>query len=133
METVSRDKARQVTEEISAAIAEILERHGMQQRKTSTKYGPSYKISLEAEVVQMEGGVNVASQEAQDFVEYARMGLIGLPEEALGRTFVSQGIEYRLTGYMPQNPKYCFSVERTDDGKRFKFGSTLEQLIKAQL
>lgn len=130
MSTVDRDTARKLTEEIAAAIAPLLERYGMEQKKASTKYGPSYKLALEVHKVELDGsGVNVASVEAQEFLLAAESGLLPLPKEALGQTFVSRGVEYQLTGYMPQNPKYCYQVKRTSDGAGFKFGASLEKLI----
>jgi len=131
--TIDRATAQQVTEEIAEAIAPILQRHGMETRKQSTKFGTTYSLKIDAHKVELdETGVNRATQEAQDFLMYAGSGLIPLPPDALGSTFVSKGVSYQLTGYMPQNPKFCYQVKRVSDGAGFKFGEHLEKLIQSQ-
>ncbi len=46
---------------------------------------------------------------------------LGLPADAVGRTFKFRRRTYKITGFKTANPKYPVLVERQPDGKRFKF------------
>jgi len=122
--SIDRPTAIRVAEELRAAAAEIFARHGLDTNvRTKTKYGDSLDITLSTAKLVVEDGVNVASAEALAFKRYAAID--GVDPEALGKTFVSRGETYRLTGYLPRGQRFKFSARREIDGKNFKFPASL--------
>lgn len=60
-----------------------------------------------------------ATPEAERFRSLAMR--YGFESTDLGRTFVSRGTEYRITGLNPSAPKFPVQGERVRDGQPFKF------------
>lgn len=55
----------------------------------------------------------------KDFDRYA--DLFGLKPEDYGRTFVTRGETYQITGISPNRPKYPINAKSVRTGKSFKF------------
>lgn len=53
----------------------------------------------------------------------------GFEPEDFGRTFVSQGQTFKITGLQTSRPTYPITADRQPDGKRFKF--TVPQVLQA--
>lgn len=132
--SVSKQQAIELSKEIERFTKELFASHGLDVPKMSTRYGDQYKVTITTGSVELdESGINLASQEAVDFVRYAEMGLIDLPAEALGRTFRNpDGVEYVLAGYVPSRPKYPYVAKRVADGKSYKFTDHVVRLIRSQ-
>lgn len=102
-DSVSRDLAKRITEEIEAEAKKLL--NGVLQiTGISTKYGEGYSITIKADGIELgQNGINLASQYAQDFRMTAwRYGMTDadLGKEALinGKTMYLAGVEIKRNG-----------------------------------
>lgn len=122
--TVSREDAREISEEIKAAVEEILGRHGMEVTKLTTNYGDRYGFKVEASnVVRGEGGVNLESPYAK---AYERLhSKYGLNAGLLGKRFVSRGRAYTFSGIATSRSKYPIAAISEDDGNTYFFTATI--------
>lgn len=102
-DSVSRDLAKRITEEIEAEARKILQGK-LQITKLNTKYGEGYSITINADAIELgQNGINIASQYAQDFRLTAwRYGMTDadLGKEALinGKTMYLAGVEIKRNG-----------------------------------
>lgn len=102
-DSVSRDLAKRITEEIEVEARKICEGK-LQISKVSTKYGEGYSITIKADGIQLgRNGINLASQFAQDFRMTAwryEMTDADLGKEALinGKTMYLAGVEIKRNG-----------------------------------
>lgn len=106
--TVSKETAKAVSEDLSAAIATVLAKHGLVEQRVSIKYGEVFKLSLTASGVEMSAeGINLASPEAE---AYRRFGAdYGLKPDLLGKTITMRGKNYTFTGLALKRSKYPFA------------------------
>lgn len=64
---------------------------------------------------------NIGNGKSGAQIEYERVAAYcGLKPEWFGKSFYSQGTEYRICGANPGSPKYRLQVERVFDNKQFK-------------
>jgi hypothetical protein len=72
-------------------------------------------------------------REQQAKVAASDAGLLGLPDDAVGRTFTSRGERYRVVGIKIRNRKYPVLAERLKDGATYKFGEAIvARLLEAE-
>ena len=121
MSAIDRPTAENLTSEIEAAVDAIFARHGLVRgRPSSTTYGAEYIVKVTAVPLQLdETGINRADPEAQLWVLLAKH--FQLPLDGLGRTFVSQGQRFQITGLNDRRPKYPVSAKCLDNGKMYTF------------
>ncbi len=55
---------------------------------------------------------------------------VGLPADALGKTFTSRGETYMLIGYRPKSPKFPFIAVKVSTGQEFKFTDSILRYFK---
>ncbi|CAB4189362.1 hypothetical protein UFOVP1184_30 [uncultured Caudovirales phage] len=130
MANISRAVASEISKEIEAAAAKILDKHGLKASPTRTGYGDSYSFKIEAVAVEAgRSGVNLKSKEAMTFI--LAMGVKGLTEQDLGAQVVINGKRYTITG-ASLNAKFPL-IGMRDDGKSYRLPESDEiiALIKA--
>lgn len=102
---ISKQKADDISTEIIEAVDAILAKHGMARGATRSTYGDAFTFKVEAcNVTLGEGGVNLASTEAQDYKRYSRS--YGLNEGLLGKAFTANGQRYTFAGIATRRHKY---------------------------
>ena len=109
---------RLIDEAIEAALKPLADEHGIQIKIAAGRYSAhGYAVKLEILTCDKTGNVHIPG--ADTFRAMAKF--YGLEPEDLGREFQQGRVRYRITGLNPGRPKYPISVERVNDGKRFKF------------
>lgn len=108
---------RQAAKVLSAALREVVElvaaEHGLDFRIRGGSFSPysgTYKPSIEFSVPSV--AVAVAQKDAS---------LVGLPDDAIGRSFTHQGREYTITGINLRARRMPVQATRTSDERTFKF------------
>jgi len=128
---VTREMIQELRTEVAAAVAEIYARHGLTQPTIKSVYGPSAKLTLEAQLETLgEGGVNLTSREADEYERYGET--MGLTAGALGKEFTYGGKRYVFTGINLGRPKFPLCA-REVGGKQgqFKLGRTAVEAVNA--
>ena len=116
---MDKDKALQVRSQVIEDLAALCDERGLSLSVQGTvKYGPTY-VTLTLQFAEVGAGGVVQSREAEDFAMFATLD--DVPKSALGRTFVVNGAEFKLTGYNLRATKSPYLATRLSDGKRFKF------------
>ena len=132
--TINASTVKVIGAEIDAAIAEVLERHGLEAAPRRIGYDATgFKYSVQVTVVNAnDAGVNVSSKEAQGWLVMAPMR--GFEDRevalaALGSTFTSGGRTFRFNGYKTRSPKRPVVATCMDDGKTYVFPGTALRLL----
>ena len=106
--------------ELRAAADLIFDKYGLVVENVSGKYGSTIELKVKGAKADIgENGVNMASAAAMAFKANARY--LGVDPDALGKTFVSNGVEFVFTGYLDRGQKFRYSAKRVSDGSSFKF------------
>lgn len=121
---MDRDTVNQIRREVDEALTEIAARHSLAYVTKPWRFS-STTLSLKAEMAESEDGVALTS-EARTLNANAKW--LGLPEDALGRTFVSHGQVFTIAGYNGKARKYPIIANRSD-GAPYKF--TINQVRDA--
>jgi hypothetical protein len=122
MAYIDKITCEMVMAELEAAATEIFSKHGLDKPKVKGKYGSALEIKLTTSILDLVGGVNVASPEAVAFKTNARY--YGVSDDALGEVFTSNGHEFQLTGFLPRGQRYQFQAKRLDTGQTYKFAAS---------
>lgn len=115
---MDRTKCALVSKEIQSAIAEVLERHGLDLvgvRGSYSDVGVDYKVTL-TEKADESLGYNPNTREAQVYVEAA--SVYDLPP--LGTVIVLKDSEYRIVGWNNRAQKMPVIATRLSDGGSVK-------------
>lgn len=112
---VTRDNIKQVRAGLEDRLNELGEELGLDLSLGNAKYGPTGRIQLD--IASLDDSGRPETQESRNFALYC--GRAGLEPEDLYGTFVSRGVEYRITGWNPRAPKNPLQVERVSDGTPF--------------
>lgn len=108
---------RLIDEAIEAALKPLAELHGIEIKIASGRYSARcYAVKLE--ILTRDAAGNVHHPGADSFRALAKF--YGLESDDLGREFQQGRVRYRITGLNTKRPRYPISVERVNDGKRFK-------------
>ena len=112
-------------EEITAAISEVCQRHGLEVQSEGGKFDPgTYRCSFAIRVP----GEHVEDGDRAEFTLHAH--LFGLTEDDFGRAFRSpRGDKFTLVGLKPRNRKYPV-IGKDAAGRRFKFPRTLLETLE---
>jgi hypothetical protein len=106
--------------ELKAAAQGIFEKYGLEVTDTRGKYGQALEVTVKAAVlVKGDNGVNLGTPEAAEYQMWAKS--LGMDPDALGKTFVSGGEVYALSGYNRRRPRYPFSAIKLSTGGSYKF------------
>ena len=114
---LDRGTVREVMKEIEAAAKEIAGRHGLEFAKQNAKYGPN---EMTTRLTLKTAGMADAVADFQRMQFPVLASRVGLPEDALGKSFISRGARYTIEGLKLERPKYPVVCRRMD-GRRFKF------------
>ena len=137
-DSVSRDLAKKITEQIEAEAKRITD-GTLQITGISTKYGEGYSVTIKADAVQIgRNGINLASQYAQNFRMGAwayEMNESHLGAEALinGKTMYFSGLDIKRNGTVriviqdTQGKTYFLADEKAIT----RFGGKMIETIKA--
>ncbi len=113
----NRHNLQEVREVIETALVTVREETGLNVQLGACRFQPnSATFKLEIQTVDEDG--KAFDEGAANFRVFARD--FGLEPEDLGKVFVSNGIEYTVSGLKPRNRKYPIIATRAD-GKTFKF------------
>jgi hypothetical protein len=132
--TINASSVKIIGAEIDRAIAEVLERHGLEAAPRRIGYDSTgFKYSVQISVVNAnEAGVNLSSTEAQGFLIMASMR--GFKDRdvalaALGATFVTQGRTFQFLGMKTRSPKRPVVARDVVDGKTYVFTDGVLRLL----
>ena len=116
----NRTLAKKVQEESEKALAEIAKKYGVTIKGAGGSLGSNdFTMKMKVELV----GV----KKTYDPYVYTALGL---PENVIGKTFVSRGEKYEITEISTRSPKYPV-IARNSKGKGFKFTvDSVNRLIK---
>lgn len=126
-DSVSKDKAQQISKEINDAVKVIMAKHGLLLTKQTTGYGDSYKFSIQATEVRLNAdGINLASE---DVIAYERFGY-GVPSGVvnqwdaltakIGTRFMSNGKTFAFAGVKARGKMKIVAVN-VDTKQMFTF------------
>lgn len=123
-----RATLRALKDVISAALQPIEQEYGLKITFGSGNFSDTnYTAKLHVDLVNAGTGV-VNTQERADWARYAPM--YGLEATQLDRIFISRGMQFQVTGFKPNRPKFPVSAKRVADGRGYKF--TVNQLRTAR-
>ena len=130
--SVSREKAREITADIQAAVLSVIKKHGLDIETTKTSFGDFYEFKVRASAVEKVNGVNIASEIAKRWILESYFYGFSQDEAAalLGTPFVGKkvnGQEVLLAGFNPRKKKMPF-VGQTADGKQWELS---EQAVRS--
>jgi hypothetical protein len=118
IKTIDKNVCRVLRQEIDEALKSISTKHDISIHAGSASFTSS-SVTFKVEIaVKGEGGM-VINRDAEDFKRYC--GMYGFLEEDLGKTFVSNGNEYRICGLSTRSSKFPILAEHTGSKKVFKF------------
>jgi hypothetical protein len=125
---VDKKTALAISEEIYAAADAIFARHGMARAKSRTKYGISYSLTIDANLVTLgENGINESTIEAQSYK--ALHGVYGLPDGLLGKKFNVNGKDYAFAGIATSRSKYPIYAKDLEEDKMTFFQESVKRFL----
>ena len=124
MKNFDRVAAKKIREEIDLALEGVGKKYNIDIHAGSCRFSEiemSYKLKVQVK--------DVAAVEEKNAKEWARSCEIrGFAVEDLGKTFMSRGSEYEITGLELGRRKYDLKAKKLDNGKEYLFAS--EQIAK---
>jgi hypothetical protein len=118
---INKDKAKDIRDEVKAALQSICEKHGVKFAGINVTYTETdVKLVCKVEDTTEIAGVEWSPEEAA-FLRKAHE--FGLKPTDLGSEVEIQGNTWILSGLKPQNTKYPVLARRSWDGKLFKFAA----------
>lgn len=101
--------------DIEAALAGVGTKYNVKLSAGKINYSHEYAdIKITASVITADG--MVVTKDAANFKQYADM--FGLKPEDLGRIFIDHGIEYQITGLLPNSRKKPVTLLRLHDNQK---------------
>ena len=118
---IDKAKLRNIASDIEAAIQEVGKKHGVQLKRGNASYtDTNFTLKIEGAAIDSSG--EILSREKQDFMYYALS--YGLSPDDFGKTFISRGRTFKISGLKPKASKYSILAEEVGTGKSFKFPAT---------
>lgn len=112
-----RQEHRLLSVAIEKALKDIGDEFGVDLKTNGGQIGTGCgRVNVEVTVRETAAGVNGAAAEWNQFCHS-----VGLPRDLYGKTFISGGTLYRITGLALNRPKFPVSAERVHDKRSFKF------------
>ena len=123
MSAINKTVANDLADRIAAAMETIAKDMGLTYTRGNGRYNANgYHTKVEFKAV-----ANGTTGEPADFARNAR--LLGLPADCFGKTFVSRGTAYRISGLVLRRRRYPVSAERVSDSKGFKFAEATVKML----
>lgn len=114
---IDKDFCRRLRDELDSALSGLGEKLGVKFRAGNMTYtDANVTVKLEACLINASG--EIETREAQAWKQFAKY--YGVPEDALGKTYVLRGEVFKVTGLATKSRKYPVLVERAD-GARMKY------------
>lgn len=119
---ITRQQAREITDEIMSAIQGVLTKHGLTVDSKKSNFGDIYGLTIKASQSQLnENGINTNSLEAMAFLLNAQHHGVTDTVAALGAPFTYRGEQYRCIGYNTRARKMPFLIEKVSEpGQHYK-------------
>lgn len=115
-QNITREQARAITAELTAAITDVFAHHGLTAPTLKTTFGLEYKVTASGSpIVLNDRGANTATPEATAYAVYGRG--YGLSDGLLGVTVSIGGKQATFAGIAAKRAKYPFAFD-IDGGKR---------------
>lgn len=114
----TREHCKSLREEIDQALSELASKHGINIKTGSATFSDS-NVTFKLELATLAQNGTVMTKEAEALKLYAT--IIGLPSDALGKQFMSQGKMFELIGYKPKATKYPLIAKCLLTGQKYKF------------
>lgn len=114
---MNRVQARQIGEAVEVAVKEAIEGMGVAYVTRRGRFGLN-DLTIKLEFADVQNG-EVQSRAVTDFKRLCSR--YGLEADDLGTTFISNGVEFEITGLNTRAPKYPIKATRVFDGKGYKF------------
>ena len=126
--TIDRKTAKILIDRAIELLAPLADEYGVTiAGKGGTMDGPAFTMKIGLTCSGADG--QAQTRERRDFAVAA--SLYGIPDDALDKTFASNGGTYTLCGAKLGSPKFPFIAKRTD-GKAFKFtGGTIARAFQS--
>lgn len=107
---MDRNEAKQIMAEAQKAMDAVFAAHNLNPAKIRATFDESMiKISLTGECT------GAAAPKITSWARYARS--FGLPEDALGKTILQNGVPFEITGLAPSRTKYPVTAKNLRTGK----------------
>ena len=117
---MTRDKARELAEDMLAALQSVATKHGVQIKDKGGKFDPnggSATFKFEAAFLNDQGQAETAERK-----EYKLFAVnLGLKPEWLDQTFRFNSADYKIVGLRTRRSKNPVLVQRQPDGRTFVF------------
>lgn len=109
---IDKRTAEQIGREVAEALQAVAERHGLTVAVRGGTYDTTglYRPKVE---------FKTADADREEFARYASM--FGLEADDFGKTFTSNGREFRVSGVAPRSPKRPILAVEVATGKTYKF------------
>jgi len=116
MEAISKEKAKEITAEIHAAVAEILEKHKLQVTKEVSGYGDEYGFNLKAIAIKLnEDGINLLSPDVTAYNRFGYGTAVGTEwvnlVAKIGTRFTASGKTFAFAGVGSRGKKKIIGIE----------------------
>lgn len=100
---VSKDLAKQISDEIKRYAEELCAQHGLQVQKIRSNYGDYYKFSIEASMIQIsDDGIDMGSEYVQRYQQAGYFAVVDAQvmhlRAPVGTRFTHAGKQYLLVG-----------------------------------
>ena len=124
IDCIDRPIADMLRKSLNEAVAEFAKEFGLHGAVVGTHHYRTKNVSFKVELAIFAEDGLVQNKEVTLWTFFAQSN--GLPTDGVGRTFISGGKQYRITGCAPRRYRYPISATRVPDGRRFKF--TIDQV-----
>jgi hypothetical protein len=122
--TIDRQFLRTFHADALDALKAVAKKHGVTIAQKAGSYArDGSNATLKFEIATIGNDGQAQTKAAQAFKRDAAR--FGIDPEALGTTFTSRGVEYRITGLNTRRPKYPISADRVRDGRAHKFPASV--------
>jgi len=115
---MDRAKVKMLRVALENALKTVEENFNVKVNIGNGSYNDS-NCSFKTEFADVSANGEVKSKEAEDFKLYATQ--FGLEPDDFGKTFTSNGSEFKITGLSTRKRKYPVLGTRVEDGRKFKF------------
>ncbi len=118
---MDKAQARSIATRVQELLKPLEEELGLTVSPLGGSFDPSGSLVLKVEFAELRDGV-VMTREAVRLVQEG--GLYGLPDDCLGKEFVSGGQTFVLTGMTLRSQKWPFTARNVGDSKTYKMSKS---------
>jgi len=115
---MTRATASMLRERLNETVNEFAKEFGLAGRVVGTHRYSLANATFKIELATVDEEGNPKTKEITEWAIFALAN--SLPEDGVGKTFISGGKQYRITGCVRRRYRYPISVVRLPDGKKYK-------------